>query len=399
MNDAATNPTSRGMTIQPKALLELAQEARGEYLELLQRLVQHESPSNNKAACDVLADYLQTHLQREGWQVERIPQTAVGDQLVARWQSSMGKVDADSILMMTHYDTVWEVGTLEQMPLKTVEKDGATCLHGPGILDMKSGIVAAIIAVQQLHKAGSQLPHNVTLLLTSDEETGSHHSQALIEKLAQEHQRVLVLEPARDDGAFKIGRKGTAFCKAEFTGISAHAGNNPEAGASALRELAHFLFFVESLTDKDKGTTLNLTVASGGGVSNVIAEQAQAKVDIRVLQHDEYPRVEAALRSYQAQDARVNVALDVYLNRPPLEPCSANQAIFREIEGFYNDIGKTCHAAVVGGGSDGNFSAALGIPTMDGLGAVGEGLHARHEHIRIEESLERMALLMYLLQG
>lgn len=384
--------------ISPKSLLELAQNAQNDYLELLQTLVQHESPSNNKAACDKLADYLEIRLQDEGWQVERIPQAQVGDQLVARWQADAAANAPDGTLVMTHYDTVWAVGTLEQIPLKTVEKDGMSCLHGPGILDMKGGIASAIIAVQQLHKAGSAPQHNLTLLLTSDEETGSHHSQTLIEKLAQEHQRVLVLEPAREDGAFKIGRKGTAFCKAQFTGISAHAGNNPESGASALRELAHFIFFVEGLTDNDKGTTLNVTIASGGGVGNVIAEQASAQVDIRVLQHDEYPRVKAALENYQAQDARVKVQIETELNRPPLEPSPANEAIFHEIESFYAAFDKECQAAVVGGGSDGNFSAALGIATMDGLGAVGEGLHARHEHIRIAQSLERMALLMYLLQ-
>lgn len=379
-----------------QALIELAQGAREDYLELLQALVKHESPSHDKAAADKLADYLEARLHADGWQVERIAKAEVGDQLVARWQVDSHK---PSTLIMTHYDTVWAVGSLEQMPLKTVETAGVTCLYGPGILDMKGGITSAIIAVQQMKKAAIKPKHNISLLLSSDEEISSHHSQELIEKLAQEHQRVLVLEPAREDGAFKIGRKGTAFCKAYFTGISSHAGNNPEAGASALRELAHFLFFAENLTDKLQGTTLNLTVASGGGVSNVIAEQASAEIDIRVLKIDEYARVETALLNYEAQDSRVKVRIEVELNRPPLEPSPANQAIFHDIEAFYTELGQSCQAAVVGGGSDGNFSAALGIATMDGLGAVGEGLHARHEHIRIEESLERMALLIALLQA
>lgn len=380
--------------IKAQELLTIAQAAREDYLELLTTLVEYETPTADKAACDQLADWLETRLQHDGWQVERIPQDHAGDQLVARWQVDANKA---STLLMTHYDTVWAVGTLETMPLKTVHSNEQECLHGPGILDMKAGIVSVMIAVQEMQKAGITPNANLTLLLTSDEETGSLHSQELIERLAREHSRVLVLEPARTDGAFKIGRKGTAFCNTQFTGISSHAGNNPADGASALREMAHFLFFVEDLADESKGTSLNLTVATGGSVSNVIAERAEAKVDIRILQLAEYARVEQALLDYHARDARVKVDIDVGLNRPPLEPSRDNRAIFANIEAFYTELSRECQAVVVGGGSDGNFSAALGIPTMDGLGAVGEGLHARHEHIRIEESLERLAVLMHLL--
>lgn len=371
------------------ALSEAAHSFESRYLDLLGSLVSRESPTADKTAADALADDLETALEDEGWQVERIEVEPVGDQLVAR-RNGTGTV---STLLLCHYDTVWQPGTIETMPYR---RDGDK-IYGPGILDMKAGIVSAMMAPSVARRVDHEIAGPLTLLITSDEETGSLHSRPLIEQLAVEHDRVLVLEPARDDGALKIGRKGTACYWATLHGRSAHAGVNPEQGASALRELAHFLFHAEGLTDTSLGTTVNVTVAAGGTVSNVIPEQARGEVDVRVPSTAEGERVNRAICGYTPRDPRVKVSVEGGLNRPPLEVTQANRRLFGEAQSIAAQLGFELDGAVVGGGSDGNFTSALAVPTLDGLGAVGGGPHARHEHIRMSETLDRLALLAGLL--
>jgi glutamate carboxypeptidase len=370
-------------------LQSLAANEREAYLNTLKDLVGLESPSHNKAANDKVADYLESLLKNDAWAVERLRQTEVGDQLVAR-QEATGNV---STLMLCHFDTVWEIGTLQTMPL--LEENDK--LYGPGVLDMKAGITTAIHALRLIKKNHLALKGPVTLLLTSDEETGSEYSKHLIESQAKKHDRVLVLEPSRDDGALKVGRKGIGGFEVSFKGISAHAGNNPKDGASAIREMANFLFFAESLTDYEQGTTVNLTVARGGTVSNVIAEEAHASLDMRAMKLSEAERVEQALRAYKPKDSRVTLSMTGGVNRPPLEFDEKNQKLFAEAKEAMKNLSFDLEGAVVGGGSDGNFTSALGIPTLDGLGSAGEGPHARFEHIRITETLERLALVTALL--
>ncbi|MEX2542488.1 MAG: M20 family metallopeptidase [Trueperaceae bacterium] len=372
-------------------MLETALAHEQEYLSDLVSLVRFESPTHDKAACDLLADHLEGLLSGEGWQVARHPREQAGEILEASIEGGGGP----RTLILTHYDTVWPIGTLDRMPWRH-EGD---LVYGPGTCDMKAGIVSAILAIRVLREQGVEPRGDVTMLLTSDEESGSHHSRALIESLAREHDRVLVLETGRDDGAVKIGRKGVGSYTVGFRGRSAHAGNNPKEGASALRELAHFLLFVEELADEAAQTTVNLTVASGGTVVNVIAEEARAKVDVRALRAGEDERIDAAIRGYRPRDSRVEVVVEGGLNRPPLEPTPANTALWREAQERLNDLGLTLEGAIVGGGSDGNFTSALGVPTLDGLGSAGAGAHARHEHIRLRETLERVALLAALLAG
>lgn len=378
------------MDLIPRALRE-----ESAYLDTLESLVRHETPSHDKAAGDRLADHLVTVLDRDGWNVERLPQDAVGDIVVARWRPD--DRTRGGTLLLCHYDTVWPVGTLDEMPFR---REGDR-VFGPGVCDMKAGIAAAIharrIAEERIADPETGLGGPVTLLLTSDEETGSLHSRETIEEEARRHDRVLVLEPSRDDGALKVGRKGVGEFRASFHGRSAHAGNNPEEGASALRELAHFLLAVEALGDEAAGTTVNLTVASGGSVTNVIAERAQAQVDVRVLRQEEGDRVEKAVAAYVPRDDRVTVEVTGGLNRPPLERTAANTALLEEARARMDALGMTLDVAVVGGGSDGNFTSALGVATLDGLGCSGAGPHARHEHIRVRGSLERLALLVSLL--
>jgi glutamate carboxypeptidase len=355
----------------------------------LRALVALESPTRDKPAADVLAGHLQERLRGEGWQVARQAQREVGDHLIAR----MDAPGHAATLILAHYDTVWPVGTLREMPFR-LEEDSA---YGPGILDMKAGINSALQAVALAKGLGRELRGPVTLLVTSDEEQGSRTSRGLIEGLSLEHQRVLVVEPARDDGALKVGRKGVGGFEVAFSGRSAHAGNSPESGASALRELAHFLFYAEDLSSLERGTSVNLTVAQGGSVSNVIAEVAAASLDFRALTAGEAERVVEALGRYEPRDGRVQVRVTGGLNRPPLELTPANKALFDDAVACGAAMDLNVTGAVVGGGSDGNFSSALGVATLDGMGAVGEGPHARHEHIRISQTLDRLALLTAML--
>jgi len=368
-----------------------AQAARDAYVATLRELVELESPTGDKRAVDALGAHLEKVLAAKGWSVSKHPREAVGDVL----EATRGGAGGPSTLLLTHMDTVWPLGTLEVMPAR----DDGERFWGPGALDMKAGIAAAIHAVDLLDAKGLAPRGGVTLLVTSDEEVGSGASRALIEDLARRHDRVLVLEPGRDDGALKVGRKGVGGYKVTFKGRSAHAGNDPASGASALRELAHFLLYVEDLADDVAGTTVNLTVARGGIASNVIAEEAVASVDLRVLKASEAERVDAAVRAYRPRDVRVTVSIEGGLNRPPLEKTAANAALFEEAVAVGGALGLELTGAVVGGGSDGNFTSALGVPTLDGLGSVGAGPHAREEHIHVPRTLARVALLAGLLAG
>ncbi len=368
-----------------------ARDLRAPYLELLQAFVETESPTHDKSACDAMADLVAATLTRDGWQVEREPRADVGDVLCAT-------LDGDGrdrgTLLLAHLDTVWPVGTLASMPWRVdAERDEAA---GPGVLDMKAGIVAAVLAARLVRAADALPAGRLTLLVTSDEETGSARSRERIEAEAHAHDRVFVVEPARDDGALKVGRKGVADFHLDFHGVPAHAGNHPEAGASALVELAHAVLFARSLDDLEAGTTVHPTVAHAAGPVNVITERATLDVDARVLRLDEAERIDDAIRAWEPRDERVQVTVSGGLNRPPMEPTDANRALFERARAHAAAWDETLASAVVGGGSDGNFTSALGVPTLDGLGACGGGPHARTEHIRIGASLDRVALLAAL---
>ncbi|HHO54975.1 MAG TPA: M20 family peptidase [Trueperaceae bacterium] len=367
---------------------ELALKEREDYLATLKDLVNIETPSNDKVANDQMAEFLKDLLLKDGWDVELIEKSEVGNQVVA----SIGNAKP-STLILCHFDTVWPIGTLKTMPI--IEKDGK--VYGPGMMDMKAGITTAIHALRIIKREGLKLKGAVTLLLSSDEEISSHHSKDLIIELAKEHEAVLVLEPSRGDGAVKVGRKGGGGFKVKFKGISAHAGNNPKDGASSIKEMAHFLLFAETLWNYDIGTTVTVNMVKGGFANNVIPEYAEAHVDMRILQMGEEKRIEDAIRAYKPKDERVEIEVLGGLNRPPLEFNDKNKILYAEFEKNAKKLGLEISSAIVGGGSDGNFTSAIGIPTLDGLGCVGVGPHAKHEHIVVDGTLERLALLIAFL--
>ncbi len=372
-----------------RKILEQAYASENDYLTLLSDLVAHESPTYHKPSLDALASKLVTLLTERGFTTTRHARSEAGDIVEGRLVGGTGP----STLLLCHYDTVWPLGTLQSMPWR---RDGDK-VYGPGSYDMKAGITTAITAVDMARKLGLQLVGPVTLLLTSDEETGSHASRELIEDRARQHDRVYVMEPSRDDGALKVGRKGVGDFHLHLKGRSAHAGNNPADGASALRELAHLLLYVEDLADNVGGTTVNVTTAKAGFATNVIAEEAEAAVDVRILRASEAQRLTDAISSYSPRDERVTLTVTGGLNRPPMEPTEKNLALYQQASQLLAQMGLSLESSVVGGGSDGNFTSAIGVPTLDGLGAAGGGAHARFEHIRVRETLERLALLTGLL--
>ncbi len=366
-----------------------AHAARTAYLSTVRHLVEIESPTADVDAVERCLAWLAEVLRRGDWTVSRAPAGDAADVLLAR---ADGARDGPSTLLLTHADTVWPVGTLAARPWHE-EGDHAS---GPGVYDMKAGIAAAIHGVA-LARAHGGLTGPVTLLVDGDEETGSVGSRAVIEHEAARHDRVLVLEPAARDGAITVARKGAGDFRVRFGGRSAHSGEAFDAGVNAISELARFVPFVDALTDREAGTTVAVTVVHGGTVSNVIPAEAVATVDLRIERPDEAARVESALRGYAPHDARVSVRVDGTVKRPPMVVGATAAALVETVLERARSIGLKIATGRSGGGSDANFCAAMGVPTVDGLGPVGGGAHASDEHIDVAASLDRMALLAALL--
>jgi glutamate carboxypeptidase len=285
-------------------------------------------------------------------------------------------------------DTVFPLGTLDKMPYR--EADGK--IFGPGTLDMKAGIVISLAAIEALKNLGG--PNRlVTLLCTSDEETGSHASRPLIENLAKDAGLVLVLESALLDGSLKTWRKGVGDFKVRVRGRAAHAGGAHQEGRNAIEEIAHQVLAIQNLTDYEKGTTLNVGVIQGGTVSNVVPEEAMAKVDVRVMRPGEWERIESEMRALKPVLEGTSLEITGRLNRPPMPFDERAQATFEKAKSIARGIGIELKAGGSGGGSDANFVAPLGIPVLDGLGAIGEGYHSEREFI-FADSLEARARLL-----
>jgi glutamate carboxypeptidase len=292
-------------------------------------------------------------------------------------------------LILGHLDTVWPAGTLASMPWR-LEGGRAS---GPGVFDMKAGIAVAMAVLAAMVRETRPFP--VSLLLVPDEETGSKHSRDLLLSVARRHRQVLVLEPS-SDGAAKVARKGAALFSVRFSGRAAHAGLEPERGASALAEMARFVLWLEGLADPEKGTTLTPCLARAGEAANVVPERAELTVDARAWTRAEAHRVTAAVESYSCADAGVAIAVEGGFDHPPLEPTPANEALYQRARRVASELGFELGAARVGGASDGNLTSAAAIATLDGLGPVGGGAHARDEHVLVADLPRRAALLAAL---
>lgn len=357
----------------------------------LTRLAEMESPTGDKAAIDRLGAALAAELRDLGAAVEVLPQAAAGDHLRARWGDGPG-----GILLLCHMDTVWDMGTLARMPLRI---EGGR-LYGPGVFDMKGGIVNALWALAALRELGLRPDRRITLMITSDEETGSHTSRPLIEAEAVAHEAVFVLEPAQPPrAALKTWRKGVGVYRVQVTGVAAHAGAAHDQGVNAIEELAHQIVAIQALTDYAAGTTVNVGVSGGGTRSNVVPAQAWAEVDFRVMKQAEAERIDCSMRNLTPRLPGAAIEVSGGLNRPPMVRTPAIVARFEAAAAIAAELGFALEETGTGGGSDGNFTAALGVPTLDGLGVAGDGGHAQHEHAIIASLPERAALLAGLVRG
>lgn len=372
-----------------KELLDYAHAHADETMETLRTMVEMESFTADKPSVDKLSSYIKDRLESLNAEVEVVPQTEAGDHLVAEW----GEGD-EQILILCHMDTVWATGTLQEMPFCI--QDGL--VSGPGVLDMKAGIAINLHALAALNSLGLTPQRRVKMVFNSDEEVGSTTSRALIEEEARKSAHVFVLEPAAGTGgALKIGRKGVGMFQVKVTGRAAHAGNEPEKGISAVEELAHQIIRLHALTDLEIGTTVNVGVMNGGSVRNQIAPFAEALVDLRVVTMSEADRVTQEILTLKPSLPGASVEITGGMNRMPMEKTPATARLLEAARSVAGPLGIELAEAHVGGGSDAQFASAMGIAVLDGLGGVGEGPHAVHEHIVAAELPKRVALLASLL--
>ena len=357
-------------------------------LETTEALVGLESPTTDKAAVDRCGAALAARLEAIGGRVTRLTRPDRGDHLLAEFGCG-----ASQILLLGHFDTVWPVGQLDRMPL--IRSGGR--LHGPGVFDMKAGIAIAMLATRALLEVEPAISHRIVMLWTTDEEIGSESSRAAIEDEARRSRAVLVLEPSLPGGAVKTSRKGCGSYQVVVRGVAAHAGIEPQKGASAVQELAHQILRVNALQDLDRGISVNVVQVSGGLRSNVIPDEARATVDVRVPTAAAAAGIDAAFRALLAIDGRTTVEASGGVDRPPLERSALVARLYQQAQGVARELGQELAEGDTGGGSDGNFTAALGVPTLDGLGAIGDGAHALHEHVDIETLADRAALVAGLI--
>lgn len=372
-----------------KELLDYAQDRNDDTMETLRTVVEMESFSADKPSIDKLSSYIKSRLEALGAKVEVVPQEEAGNHLVAEWGEG-----AEQVLILCHMDTVWPIGTIQEMPFRI--QDGL--VSGPGVLDMKAGIAINLHALEALKSRGLAPHRRVKMLFNSDEEVGSTTSRALIEEEARKSAHVFVLEPAAGSGgALKIGRKGVGMFQIKVTGRAAHAGNEPEKGISAVEELAHQIIRLHSFTDLEVGTTVNVGVMSGGAVRNQIAPFAEGLVDLRVATMSEADRVTQEILALKPSLPGAKVEITGGMNRLPMEKTPATARLLDTARSVAGPLGIELAEAHVGGGSDAQFASAMGVPVLDGLGGVGEGPHAVHEHIIATELPRRVGLLASLL--
>ncbi len=377
-------------------LLDFCRAERPWLLDTIESLVRLESPTTDKAAVDRCGAELQRRLEAMGGRVSRLARADTGDHLRAEFDQPSHRPGTDrrQILLLGHFDTVWPIGQLARMPLRM--DDGR--LHGPGAFDMKAGIAIGMLATRALQKLASSLSHRIVMLWTSDEEVGSGTSRSVIEDEARRSAAVLVLEPSLPGGAVKTARKGCGQYNLVVHGVAAHAGIDPSKGASAIHELAHQICRLYALPTQWPGISLNVGTVTGGTRPNVVAEQASAVIDVRASTRNEMNMFDAVVRQQTPRDGRTRLEVSGGFDRPPLERTAAVARLYDQARAVAHELGVELAEGATGGGSDGNFTAALGVPTLDGLGAVGDGAHALHEHVEVATLADRAALVAGLIE-
>jgi glutamate carboxypeptidase len=374
--------------MNPQDLLARTSQKLPWFLQHLRQLVEVESPSEDPVAINRAQELTASWAGPLGARIKRHRQKKYGDVYELRFGAPRSK--QKPILILSHLDTVWPLGTLKSMPWR--EHDGK--IYGPGTLDMKAGVVMALTAICVLKEANLLRP--ITLLINPEEEIGSEVSRPITERLALESSAVFVLEPAQGL-ALKTARKGVGHFDIHVTGIGAHSGVDFERGHSAILELTRQIEKIAAFTDLKRGLTVNPGVISGGTRSNVIAAEAHAEIDVRLARASDERRVDRLFASLRPFDKACALTITGGINRPPMERKPGTVALFKQAKKLASQLGFDLDEAATGGGSDGNFTAALGVPTLDGMGAIGAGAHAAHEHIVTEHIVPRTALLAAML--
>ena len=376
--------------LDPAGLAGWLAERTGEMVEKTSQLASIESPSGNGAAQEPAREWLSAELGGLGFEVSRLPGEEGCDHLVA---TMPGEEGTPSQLLLGHFDTVWPVGTLPGMPLEV--RDGR--LHGPGVFDMKGGIVQMLFALRAVREMGLTLPARPVVQLVADEEIGSPTSRGHTEARAAEATRVFVMEPSYGpSGDLKTGRKGVGHFRLVVKGVASHAGLDPEGGVSAILEASRQIERLFELNDPARGITVNVGTIDGGLRANVIAPEATAEIETRVATADDAEAVEKAILGLKPTRDRIEIEVTGGFGRPPMEKTAGNEALWLEASRVAGALGIAIGEAQVGGASDGNLTSPL-APTLDGLGAVGDGAHADHEHLVVDRMPERAALLAALL--
>ncbi|MCU0512781.1 MAG: M20 family metallopeptidase [Anaerolineae bacterium] len=371
-------------------LLQYFKDRQQAMVDLLIELVHYETFTQEKDLVDKLGAFMEAQFQALGaHRIERFPQTEVGDCLLAQWHpDAPGK----PILFLIHIDTVWPTGTLAERPVR-IEQDGK--LYGPGAVDMKGGITVVLSALKGLHDSGQMPQRPISVLMTSDEEVGSTYSEPIIRQVAASAGLVLVMEPGTKEGALKTWRKGIANYTLAIEGRPAHAGNAPEQGINSIIEFAQQALEINRLNDLKNGTSVSVTMVKGGSAGNVIPAHTEAYIDTRMMTVKVLDDLDAALGQLQPFLPGSQITVKRNHHRPPME---RSAAAYEQAKQIGERLGVTVREDGSGGGSDGNFTAAMGIPTLDGLGPQGDGLHALHEHVVINSLPTRATLVAGLLR-
>jgi glutamate carboxypeptidase len=376
---------------ETQGILSYLRDRRQDMVDLLERLARAESPSDDPAAVAPVLALLASELEQAGLSVRGFRGRVSAGMLCARAREKARAGVRQ--LLVGHCDTVWPVGTLRQMPVR-VEGD---TLRGPGVLDMKGGLVQMLYALRAVRELGLRPPAQSVVVINSDEEIGSPDSTALIRRLARGAARAFVLEPAFGRaGKLKTARKASGGFTVTVTGRAAHAGVSPEEGTSAILEMSHQVQRLFALNDPARGITVNVGTIDGGVRSNVVAAEVRATVDVRVRTRADAAAVEAAIRALRPVNPRAAIHVEGGIEQAPMEPLPRNQALWRLARDLGRHLGLELDQAAVGGASDGNTTSQY-TATLDGLGAVGDGAHAAHEQVLIPQLAERSALLALLL--